>query len=123
MATGGRVLHHLAAALPDEKNTVLFVGYQSEGTRGRALVEGAKTVRIHGHDIAVNAHVVKIDSMSAHADRGEIVRWLQSMPAPAPGRIYLVHGEPRPMDALKARLKDILGWDAHTPQHAETIAL
>ena len=123
MATGGRVLHHLAAALPDEKNTVLFVGYQSEGTRGRALVEGAKSIRIHGHDIAVHARIVKIDSMSAHADRGEIGRWLESMPAPAPGRLCLVHGEPGPMDALKGRIKDTLGWDAYTPQHGETIEL
>jgi metallo-beta-lactamase family protein len=123
MATGGRVLHHLAAALPEEKNTVLFVGYQAEGTRGRALVDGARTVRIHGREIAVNAHVVKIDSMSAHADRGEIVRWLRTMPAPAPSRICLVHGEPGPMDALKARVKDTLSWDAHTPQHGETIEL
>jgi metallo-beta-lactamase family protein len=61
--------------------------------------------------------------MSAHADRGEIVRWLQSMPSPAPTRLCLVHGEPGPMDALKARVKDTLGWDAHTPQHAETIEL
>ena len=122
MATGGRVLHHLAAALPDEKNTVLFVGYQSEGTRGRALVDGAKTVRIHGHDIAVHARVVKIDSMSAHADRNEVLRWLGRLPTP-PERLCLVHGEPAPMDALKTRIKEQLGWDALTPQHAETIEL
>ena len=122
MATGGRVLHHLAAALPDDKNTVLFVGYQSEGTRGRALVDGAKTVRIHGQEIAVHARVVKIDSMSAHADRNEILRWLGALPTP-PGRLCLVHGEPAPMDALKLRIKERLGWDAYTPQHGETIEL
>jgi metallo-beta-lactamase family protein len=116
------VLHHLAAALPDEKNTVLFVGYQSEGTRGRALVDGAKTVRIHGRDVAVNAQIVKIDSMSAHADRNEILRWLGALPAP-PNRLCLVHGEPGPMDALKLRIKERLGWDAYTPQHGETIEL
>jgi metallo-beta-lactamase family protein len=122
MATGGRVLHHLAAALPDEKNTVLFVGFQSEGTRGRALVEGAKTVRIHGRDVAVNAQIVRIDSMSAHADRNEILRWLGALSTP-PGRLCLVHGEPGPMDALKLRIKERLGWDAYTPQHGETIEL
>ena len=122
MATGGRVLHHLVAALPDEKNTVMFVGYQSEGTRGRTLVDGGKSVRIHGRDVAVNAHIVRIDSMSAHADRSEILRWLGQMPAP-PGRLILVHGEPAPMDALKARVKERLGWDAYTPQHGETIEL
>lgn len=122
MATGGRVLHHLAAALPDEKNTVLFVGYQSEGTRGRKLVDGAKSVRIHGQDIGVNAHIERIDSMSAHADRSEILRWLGAMPSP-PGRVFLVHGEPAPMDALKALIADRLGWSAATPQHGETVEL
>jgi metallo-beta-lactamase family protein len=122
MATGGRVLHHLAAALPDDRNTVLFVGYQAEGTRGRSLVDGAKSVRIHGSDIAVKARVVRIDSMSAHADRNEILRWLMTMPSP-PSRLCLVHGEPGPMDALKGRLKERLGWDASTPQHGEMIEL
>jgi metallo-beta-lactamase family protein len=122
MATGGRVLHHLAAALPDEKNTVLFVGYQSEGTRGRQLVDGAKTVRIHGHDVAVSARIARLDSMSAHADRNEIVQWLGLMSAP-PDRLFLVHGEPGPMDALKARIKERLGWEGYTPQHGETVAL
>jgi metallo-beta-lactamase family protein len=122
MATGGRVLHHLAAALPDDRNTVLFVGYQAEGTRGRKLVDGVKTVRIHGQDVAVNARIVRIDSMSAHADRNEILRWLGAMPAP-PSRLFLVHGEPAPMDALNARIKERLGWDGYTPQHGETIDL
>jgi metallo-beta-lactamase family protein len=122
MATGGRVLHHLAAALPDERNTVLFVGYQSEGTRGRALVDGATSVRIHGHDVAVNAHVARIDSMSAHADRNEILRWVGAMPAP-PAQVFLVHGEPAPMDALKTRLAERLGWSALTPQHQQTVEI
>lgn len=122
MATGGRVLHHLAAALPDERNTVLFVGYQSEGTRGRALVEGARSVRIHGHDVTVNAHVTRIDSMSAHADRNEILRWLGAMPAP-PSQLFLVHGEPAPMDALKVRIAERLGWSAQTAQHQQTVEI
>jgi metallo-beta-lactamase family protein len=122
MATGGRVLHHLAAALPDPKNTVLFVGYQAAGTRGRQLVDGAKQVRIHGRDIGVAASVDKIDSMSAHADRGEILRWLGTMGS-APRRLCLVHGEPGPMDALKALIHDRLSWAPYTPQHGETIEL
>jgi metallo-beta-lactamase family protein len=120
MATGGRVLHHLAAALPDPRNTVLFAGYQAEGTRGRQLIEGAPDVRIHGRTIPVHASIKKINSMSAHADRGEIVRWLGAMPAP-PGRLCLVHGEPAPMDHFKAYVHDRLGWDATTPNHGETI--
>lgn len=122
MATGGRVLHHLAAALPDERNTALFVGYQAEGTRGRQLVDGAREIRIHGQAIAVNARVAKIDSMSAHADRGEILRWLGTLPA-APKRLCLVHGEPAPMDALKTLVQQRLGWDAHTPHHLERLRL
>jgi len=122
MATGGRVLHHLAAALPDDRNTALFVGYQAAGTRGRKLLEGAADIRIHGRDIPVHARIAKIDSMSAHADRGEILRWLGTMPS-APGRLCLVHGEPGPMDALKDLIHDRLGWAAHTPAHGETIEL
>ena len=122
MATGGRVLHHLAAALPDPKNTVLLVGFQSEGTRGRQLLEGATELRIHGAPVAVRARVAKLNQMSGHADRGEIVRWLKTMPAP-PKRLFLVHGEPKPMDALKATIKAELGWDAATPQHQEAVSL
>ena len=122
MATGGRVLHHLAAALPDERNTVLFVGYQAAGTRGRALADGAKEVKIHGGFVPVRAHVTRIDSMSAHADRGEILRWLRTAPS-APGRLFLVHGEPGPMDALKGQIEQQLGWNVHTPEHRETVQL
>jgi metallo-beta-lactamase family protein len=122
MATGGRVLHHMAAALPHGRNTVLFVGYQAAGTRGRALVDGAATVKIHGQAIPVGATIARIDSMSAHADRGEIVRWLRTLPA-APGRLCLVHGEPGPMDALKDRVRRELAWDVYTPQHGETVTL
>ena len=82
MATGGRVLHHLAAALPDPRNTVLFVGYQAEGTRGRSLLEGATSVKIHGMMVSVAARIEKIDSMSAHADSREIARWLDTFKTP-----------------------------------------
>jgi metallo-beta-lactamase family protein len=122
MATGGRVLHHLAAALPDPRNTVLFVGYQAAGTRGRSLVDGAAEVRMLGQMIDVRAHVAKIDSMSAHADRREILRWLGTLPE-APGRLFLVHGEPAPMGAMKAAIADRLGWQAHVPQHLEKVSL
>lgn len=120
VATGGRVLHHMAAALPDERNTVLFVGYQAAGTRGRLLVDGADEVRIHGRDVRVRCAIARIDSMSAHADRGEILRWLGTLPA-APQRLYLVHGEPAPMDALKTLIHDRLGWSSSTPSHGERL--
>jgi metallo-beta-lactamase family protein len=120
MATGGRVLHHLAATLPDPKNTVLFAGYQAAGTRGRQLVDGAAEVRIHGHNVPVRAKVTKIDSMSAHADRNEILRWLGALPS-APERLCLVHGEIAPMDALKSLVQERLGWAGLTPGHGDTI--
>jgi len=122
MATGGRVLHHLEATLPDERNTVLFVGYQAAGTRGRKLVDGVGDIRMHGRDIAVRARIEKIDSMSAHADRSEVLRWLGTMPTP-PRQLCLVHGEPEPMDALKSLIGERLGWATHTPEHGDTIDL
>ena len=122
MATGGRVLHHMAATLPDPRSTVLFVGLQAPGTRGRSLVDGAREVKIHGQLVAVNARIARNDSMSAHADRAEILRWLETLPA-APRRLCLVHGEPGAMDALKERVRERFGWDAATPGHREVITL
>src|SRR5262249_44278342 len=109
MATGGRVLHHLAKALPDPKNTVLFAGYQGVGTRGRQLLDGAKFTRIHGVEVPVAAEIASMDAMSAHADAGEIMRWLHGFTRP-PSVTFLVHGEPGPMDALKARIEKELKW-------------
>ncbi len=84
------------------------------------MVDGATEVKIHGHQVAVAARIARLDSMSAHADRGEVLRWLGTLPR-RPGRLCLVHGEPAPMDALKALVKERLGWDAHTPGHGEKI--
>jgi metallo-beta-lactamase family protein len=122
MATGGRVLHHLRRALPDPRNTVLFVGYQAAGTRGRALKDGVKTTRIHGEDVPVRAEIEGVDSMSAHADANEIMRWLGGFTRP-PAATYLVHGEPGPMDALKARIERERQWTVRTPAHQETTEL
>ena len=122
MATGGRVLHHLKDALPDPKNTALLVGFQAEGTRGRQLVDGAQSIRIHGQDVAVRAHVDRIESMSAHADALEILRWLGGFEQP-PRRTFLVHGEPVAMDALAATIRQKLGWTVHTPQRDEVVTL
>jgi metallo-beta-lactamase family protein len=122
MATGGRVLHHLAAALPDPRNAVLFVGFQAEGTRGRQLVDGAQSVKIHGQLVPVHARVERIDSMSAHADSKEILRWLRGFKQ-APTLTFLVHGEVAAMDALNASIRAELGWNTKMPAHGETIAL
>jgi metallo-beta-lactamase family protein len=124
MATGGRVLYHLQRALPDARNTVLFVGYQSPGTRGRTLVEGADEVKIHGAFVPVLAKVAKIDSMSAHADSGEILRWLRGFERP-PSRTFIVHGEPPAQAALQASIATELGagWDTYAPDYLESVEI
>jgi metallo-beta-lactamase family protein len=122
MATGGRVLHHLKAALPDARNTVVFVGYQAEGTRGRLLVDGAPAVKIHGETVPVRARIERVDSMSAHADSSEILRWLGGFSRP-PLTTFTVHGEPVAMDALGASIRDRLGWTVHAPEYREAVKL
>jgi metallo-beta-lactamase family protein len=122
MATGGRVLHHLEAVLPDAKNTVLFVGYQAAGTRGRSLVDGSRTLRLKGRDIAVAARVELLDSMSAHADATEIMKWLGGFTRP-PQTTYIVHGEPTALDALGARIRTERHWAVHIPRHGERVEL
>jgi metallo-beta-lactamase family protein len=120
MAEGGRVLHHLKAALPNAQNTVLFAGYQGAGTRGRRLVDGEKTVKIHGEWVPVAAAIDRIDSMSAHADSNEIMRWLGGFTRP-PAQTFIVHGEPAAQDTLAARMQKELGWAVRAPQHAERV--
>ena len=122
MATGGRVLHHLKAALPNGRSTALFVGFQAEGTRGRQLVDGAPTVKIHGQTIPVQARIEKIDSMSAHADSEEILRWLGGFKR-APSMTFLVHGELTAMQALQGTITQKLGWQTMTPRHEQTVEL
>jgi metallo-beta-lactamase family protein len=120
MATGGRVLHHLEAVLPDARHTVLFVGFQAPGTRGRSLVDGATSIRLKGRDIPVAARVELIDSMSAHADANEIMRWLTHFRA-APAMTYLVHGEPPAADALRSRISEQRQWPVHVAQDRERV--
>jgi metallo-beta-lactamase family protein len=122
MASGGRVVHHLFAGLPDPRNTVLFVGFQAAGTRGRQLVDGAQHVKIFGQQVPVHARIEKIDGMSSHADAGEIVRWLRTFPR-APKTTYLVHGEVVAQDALKARITRELGWNVEIPMHGQKVDL
>ena len=122
MATGGRVLHHLKAALPDARNTILFVGFQAEGTRGRRLVDGEPTVKIHGQMVPVNARIERIESMSAHADSTEILRWLGGFSRP-PATTFVVHGEPIAMEALTESIRTNLGWDVRMPRHGEAVTL
>lgn len=119
MATGGRVLHHLAHYAGDHRNMIILTGYQAPGTRGATLASGATSVRIHGRDVAVNAEVVQLQSASAHADANQLLTWLRSMPQ-APDQVYVVHGEVGPADTLRLRIKNELGWRAVVPEQGAT---
>jgi len=120
MATGGRVLYHLQATLPNPANTVLFVGFQAAGTRGRTLLDGVRSVRIKGRDVGVGATIDRLDSMSAHADSNEILRWLSAFTAP-PGMTYLVHGEPIALAALKTRIDRDKGWPVRVAEYQQRV--
>lgn len=122
MATGGRVLHHLVRRLPDPDATVLLVGYQAAGTRGRALQEGAKTLRIFNQEIFVRARVVTLDGFSAHADQAELLRWLGGFTRP-PRRTLCVHGEPQAADTFAALIRHRLGWSAEVPEDRQRVEL
>jgi metallo-beta-lactamase family protein len=122
MATGGRVLHHLIAFAPDPRNAILLSGYQAGGTRGAALAAGAKSVRIYGQDVAVNAEVMELASASAHADADELLAWLHSAPH-RPAAVFLTHGEPDAADALRQRIQRELKWEARVPEYRETVDL
>jgi metallo-beta-lactamase family protein len=120
MATGGRVLRHLAATISSPKNTVMFVGYQAAGTRGRLLVDGATEIKLLGRIYPVAARVERIDSMSAHADYSESLRWLSGFTRP-PGMTYLVHGDPVALAALAARITAEKQWPVHIAAHHERV--
>ena len=122
MATGGRVVHHLKAMLPDSNNTVLFAGFQAPGTRGAALMGGADEVKIHGQLIPVHAEVVSLDGLSAHADHAEILDWLKSVNEP-PQQTFITHGEPAPAQAMSEHLKEALGWKSTIPAYGEEVLL
>ena len=119
MATGGRVLHHLSLYAGDHRNMIILTGFQVPGTRGATLASGAKSVRIHGRDVAVNAEVIQLQSASAHADANQILAWLRTMPQ-APDQVYVVHGEMGPADELRKRIQHELGWRAMVPEHGST---
>lgn len=111
MATGGRVLHHIKAFGPEAKNTILFAGYQAAGTRGARLLAGETEIKMFGQWIPIRAEIANLPELSAHADAGEIIRWLRGFEKP-PRRTFIVHGEPDASDALRVRIERELGWDA-----------
>jgi metallo-beta-lactamase family protein len=122
MATGGRILHHFRRLLPDASTTVLFVGYQAAGTRGRLLRDGAHEVKIFGRAVPVRARIMVSDAYSAHADRGEILRWLGAFTHP-PAMTYVVHGEPAAAAALRDAIASELGWKAAVAVDGQRVAI
>ncbi len=121
MATGGRILHHLYHRLPNERDTILFTGFQAEGSRGRMLVEGETSVRIFGEEVSVNARVTTLDGLSAHADQEQLLDWVEDIES-SPKRTFLIHGEKEGMTALKQKL-EARNWNVSIPEYLESFTL
>ena len=122
MATGGRVVHHLRNMLPNPKHTVMLVGYQAMGTRGRRLAEGETEVKMHGVMVPVRAEIEQIQSFSVHADADELIAWMKTTSV-APGQVFVVHGEAGAAEVFSDRVKSELGWKSHAPHDGEAVAL
>lgn len=122
MATGGRILHHIKTYASDSKNTLLFTGYQSIGTRGAEITSGASQIKIHGQLVPIQAEVIALHNLSAHADAEELLKWAQHFQHP-PKTVFLTHGEQDSREAFGKILKERLGWRYHIPQYQETISL
>jgi len=122
MITGGRVLHHLAQRLPDARNAVILAGFQAEGTRGRALQEGAKVLHLFGQAVAVNAEIITMGQLSAHAGKSELLRWLTALGAP-PHKTWLTHGEPAAAQSLQAAIEEKLHWNVAVARYLDCVDL
>lgn len=121
MATGGRVVHHLANMLPNPKNTVILVGYQAVGSRGRQLDDGATEMKIHGEMIPVKAHITNVESFSVHADSDELITWLKQVKRPK--KAYVVHGELEGQEHMQQRITDELGWEVEIPNSNQSFSV
>lgn len=122
MATGGRILHHLAQRMPDPKNTILFIGFQAPGTRGHAIKNGAKEIRMFGMEIPVRAKVLALEQFSDHADPPEMLEWLHTFKS-KPGKTYLVHGEPEAASGLRDMITEELGWKVEVAEWMQKVWL
>jgi metallo-beta-lactamase family protein len=116
------VLHHLAQRLPDARNAVILAGFQAEGTRGRALQEGAKVLHLFGQAVPVCAEIVEMGQFSAHAGKSELLRWLAALPAP-PRQTYLTHGEPAAAQSLQQAIQEKFKWKAAVAKYLDTVDL
>ncbi len=122
MVEGGRILHHMMHRLPQSNNTILFIGYQAEGTRGRTLSEGKPSVKIHGQQVQVRAHVEIISGFSAHADYNETLAWLMGFNRP-PLKTFIIHGEPDSSKALAKKIEGTLGWEVVIPEYNQEFSI
>lgn len=122
MMTGGRVLHHAVRILPDEKATVIFVGFQAAGTTGRRVQDGEREVKIMKQWVPVKCHVEKVEGFSAHADWKAVLQWLEGLPN-APKMIFTTHGEPEAAEAMAQHIRDRFGWNVMVPEYKTAFEL
>jgi metallo-beta-lactamase family protein len=122
MCTGGRIKHHLVANITRKESTILFVGYQAQGTLGRLIVDGAKKVRILGKEYQVKAKIVQIDGFSAHADKNDLINWLKAF-GNEPRRIFVTHGETAAAEELAATIRSELNLEAIAPGYLDKVSL
>ncbi|MFZ6011139.1 MAG: MBL fold metallo-hydrolase RNA specificity domain-containing protein, partial [Bacteroidota bacterium] len=122
MATGGRILTYFERYLNDKAATILLVGYQAEGTRGRQLLDGAREIKLRGKFFKVNASVINVEGLSAHADQTELIHWMSGFSKP-PKYILLTHGEPASAQALQEKIRQVYNWDTAIPRLNQVITL
>ncbi len=122
MCTGGRIKHHLVTNISRRESTVLFVGYQAQGTLGRHIVDGTKTVRILGQSYRVRARIAQIHGFSAHADRDELFRWLSNLKR-GPRHVFVTHGEPEAAESFSGFVREKTGWDVSVPEYGAEVVL
>jgi len=118
MLEGGRVIHHLKTFATDPRNTILLTGYQAAGTRGEALINGKKMLKIHGEMISINAEIIELSNMSAHADYNEILNWLSHFKQ-APHKVFLTHGEYESALSLKNKIEEKFNWKCVIPEYLQ----
>ena len=122
MCTAGRIKHHLVQNISRPESTILFVGYQAEGTLGREIVDGAKSVRIIGEERPVKARIEQINGLSAHADHDGLMDWIGALKSP-PKRVFLTHGESSAAEALANAIRKQKSFDVTIPTYRETVEL
>ena len=122
MVTGGRVLTYIKQLADLESTSILLVGYQAEGTRGRDLLEGAQELKMFGKYVPIRANVQHLESLSAHADQKELLHWLEGVDN-VPEKVFLIHGETEAMAVFKTKIEEVFGWHTHIPELHETVEI